>query len=1010
MHRFFIHRPVTSWMFMFAFIFLGFYSLRNIPLDRLPDVDFPTVNIVTTYPGADPSVVDVNVTRVIEDQIATISGIESIVSQSFSGTSRISITFSLEKDIDVAAQEVRDAVQRVMRRLPEGVDPPIVRKVDTSLAPILVILLHSKTADYQTLAYWADKVIKRDFERIDGVGQVDLGGFRDNVMWIRIDPEKLYSRNLAIQEVVEAVVKNHLDSPAGAVYGKERDYIIRFYGKAKDAKELESIFINQNVRLRDVGYAEFGEDERRGMARYMGEQAIAFVIYKQSKTNTVATVDRVKQKMEEWNKQLPPGIRMDITFDASVFVKDSVKAAVEEIILGSLLTSLVVYFFLGSVRLTFIPIFAIPVTLLGTVFFLYQTDNSLNTFTLLGLAVAVGIVIDDAIVVLESIYRRRKEENLAPLEAGEKGTRVVIFALLASTASLIIVFIPIIFLKGVIGKLFGSFALTLMVAIALSYLVAISFTPMAVARLVDKVPADNPFTKVYARFEGYFDTALRWSLDHKIVIIALSLVSVLVGFQFFRMTKREFFPLVDEGRFLVRFETPVGSSFEFTEQKTKEVEEIIRKNPYVDRFGLAMGQGVAGRPTVNGGLAFVYLVERDKRPHQREVMEMLRKEFRKLKDVRVSVESAGIVGPGGGRQVDLQYVVKGTDLEELQNISNKLLAEFRQRPGYRDVDTDIRLNEPQVHIKVNREKLADLGITVEQVSTTLRVLFGKQQIATYELGSESYDVYIKAIPSFVQDVENLKKVFLKSSNGSLVPLTEVVEIEQRTGYQFLNRYNRQYAFSFFANLSGEKSLGEAVKELEDWFRNNLPPGYTYEATGQAKEFARAFQGLGMALIVALVGVYMVLASLFESYRHPFTVLVMVPLAVMGAFGLLWLTNTSLSVPSYFGIILLVGIIVRDAVLFIERIIQLRKEGLQTREAILQARRERLRPILMTTITIISALIPVALGLTAGSELRKPLALVVIGGIITGLPLSLFLLPVLYESFDKLGHFKKKTLT
>jgi HAE1 family hydrophobic/amphiphilic exporter-1 len=373
MYKFFIGRPVTSWMFMLSFILLGLYSLRNIPIDRLPDVDFPTVSIVTTYPGANPSVVDVNVTRVIEDQISTISGIEAITSQSFSGTSRITISFSLEKDIDVAAQEVRDAVQRAMRRLPEGVDPPVVRKVDTSLAPILAILLHSKTADYQTLAYWADKVIKRDFERIDGVGQVDLGGFRDNVMWVRIDPQKLYSRNLSIQEVIEAIAKNHLEAPAGAIYGKEREYIIRFYGKAKDAKELEEVAITPNLKLRDVGYAEFGEDEKRGMARFMGEQAVALIIYKQSKTNTVATADRIKQRMEEWNRQLPPGMRMDITFDSSVFVKDSVRAAIEEIIIGSLLTAVVVYFFLGSLRLTLVPIFAIPITLLGTVFFLYQT-------------------------------------------------------------------------------------------------------------------------------------------------------------------------------------------------------------------------------------------------------------------------------------------------------------------------------------------------------------------------------------------------------------------------------------------------------------------------------------------------------------------------------------------------------------------------------------------------------------------------------------------------------------
>ncbi|MCS7277526.1 MAG: efflux RND transporter permease subunit, partial [Aquificaceae bacterium] len=380
------------------------------------------------------------------------------------------------------------------------------------------------------------------------------------------------------------------------------------------------------------------------------------------------------------------------------------------------------------------------------------------------------------------------------------------------------------------------------------------------------------------------------------------------------------------------------------------------------------------------------------------------------KDVRVSVEPPAIVGPGGGRQVDLQFAIRGQSLEELQSIADRITREFRNRPGYRDVDTDLRLNEPQVQIRVKREKLGDLGVSVEDIAITLNILFGKFQVGTYELGAESYDVYIKAVPEFVQNVENLNKVFVRNFKGELIPLTELVDAEIATGYKAINRYNRQYSFTFFANLAPTKPLADAVAEVENWLRNNLPQGYTFEPVGQAKEFQRAFQGLGFALLFALVGVYMVLASLFESYRHPFTVLLMVPLAVAGTFGLLYITGTSLSVPSYFGIILLVGIIVRDAVLFIERIVQLRKEGVQTREAILQARRERLRPILMTTFTIVSALAPVALGLTAGAELRKPLALAVIGGIFTGLPLSLFLLPVLYELFDRMGfrkyHIKK----
>ncbi|MEN3033535.1 MAG: efflux RND transporter permease subunit [Aquificaceae bacterium] len=1001
MSSFFLRRPVTTWMFMLSFVLLGLYSLRNIAIDRLPDVDFPTITITTFYPGANAYVVDVNVTRRIEDQIATIGGIESISSTSFAGVSRIVISFSLEKDINVAAQEVRDAVQRVQRVLPEEVDAPVVRKLDTSLAPVFVTLLHSRTHDYETLAYWADKVVKREFERVEGVGQVDLGGFRDNAMWVRLDPEKLYSRGLSVSDVVNAIERNHIEAPAGAIYGQDREYIIRLYAKAEDSKSLEQIPIRDNLFIKDVANVVFTQDEYRGEARYNGEQAVVLLVYKESKANTVRVVDEVKRRMQELNRQLPSGMRMDFTFDSSIFVKDSVKAAIEEIILGSLLTAIVVYFFLGSLRLTLVPIFAIPIALFGTVFFIYQLGGSLNTFTLLGMAVAVGIVIDDAIVVMESIFRRR-QEGLSYMQAGEIGTNTVIFALLASTASLLIVFAPLIFLKGVVGKLFSNFALTIAIAIAISYVVAISFTPMASARLLKQIPKENVFVRAYERFEERFDAILKWGLDHKIIIALVSILSVFAGFYLFKNhTKKEFFPQVDEGRFLVRFETPVGSSFEFTRQKASEIEKIVLKHPYVDRFGFAVGQGVAGRPDVNGGLGFVYL-KNTKRPSQAKIAEELRKELRKIKDARVSIESPGIIGPAGGRQVDLQFSIKGPSLEELQQIADNLTSEFRQREGYRDVDTSLRLNEPQVQLRVDRQKMADLGVSSREVADTLSALFGKLRIATYELGAESYELYIKADENFIKNEENLKKVFVKNSKGDLIPLSEVVNITIATGYKAIDRYNRTYAFTFFANLTGKKDLATASRELEEWFLKNLPPGYSFEPVGQAKEFKRAFQGLGTALLLALLGIFMVLASLFESLRHPFTVLLMVPTAVAGTFGLLSLTGTSLSIPSYFGIILLTGIIVRDAVLFIERIIQLREEGVETREAILKARRERLRPILMTTLTVVSALMPVALGITAGAELRKPLALAVIGGLISGLPLSLFLLPVVYEAFDKLG--------
>ncbi len=983
-------------MLMLSFVILGVYAYRNIAVDRFPDVDFPMVTISTVYKGANPYVVDTTVTRVVEEDLASISGIDAIISKSYAGLSRVTVIFDLGKDIDVAAQEVRDIAQRAFRRLPQGVDPPVVRKLNTSLAPIMAVLVYGDT-DYETVSFFADKVVKREFERIRGVGEVHLGGFRDRVLWIRVDPDRLQARNVTVGDVINAFRRNHIETPVGVIYSKDREYILRIVGKFKDAKELNELLIKEGVRLRDVGHAEFSYEERRNAVRFNLKSAVALIIYKESKSNTVAAAERVWEKIEELRKIAPKGVRIDVNYDASVFIKRSVNDALHEIVLGSLLTALVVFLFLGNVRFTLIPVSAIPISILGTVFVLYLTGNSLNTMSLLALAVAVGIVIDDAIVVLESIYRRN-EEGLRGTQAAQRGTRVVVFALLASTSSLIVIFLPVLFLKGPIGTFFGVFTLSLITAIAVSFLVSVSFTPMLSARLV-RAGGKNPFMRAYEKFERGFDVALRWSLNHKLLVVIFSVGTVLAGLQLAKVVKKEFFPLVDEGRFIVRFETPLGSSFEFTNRKAREIERVLVSNPYILRYGMAVGEGLVS-PTVNGGMFFVTLKDRGERPHQKVVMSMVRREISKIKDVRASVDVPSVIGARGGRQTDIQFVVRGDSLEELGRIARKLRAYLEEVGGYTDVDTDIRINQPEVRISVDRNKLYDLGLSVQEVGDTLNALFGKLWLGTYELGSESYDVYIKAREGFLKTYENLKRVYVRTKGGELVPITSVVRYELAPGYSVINRYNRQYSFILFANLQ-DKSLGTAVEEIESFLRGVLPPGYTFEPTGATKEFKRAFAGLAVALLVAVVGVYMVLASLFESLLHPFTVMLTLPLAVSGVFGLLYVTGNSLSVPSYFGIILLIGIVARDSVLFIERIVQLRKGGEGVRDAIMKARKERLRPILMTTLTIMFALLPVALGLTEGAELRKPLALSVIGGLITALPLSLFVIPAVYEFFEGL---------
>jgi len=892
-------------MFMISFLVLGYYAYTRIPVDRFPDVDFPMVTVSTLYEGASAELVDATVTRVIEEELSRISGVDAIISKSYAGLSSITVVFDLDKDVNVAAQEVRDVAQRVFRRLPRGVDPPSVRKINTSLAPIMAVLIHGDV-DYEVVSFFADKVVKREFERLKGVGEVHMGGFRDRVLWIRLDPERMFVRNVTVGEILEAVRKNHVEAPAGTIYSRNREYVLRLLGKFTSPEELSKLILRDSLKLGDVARVEFSYEEVRNAVRFNLKSAVALIVYKESKANTVETANRIWEKIEELRKIAPRGVSIDVNYDASVFIKRSVKDALHEIAIGSLLTALTVFLFLGSIRFTLIPV----------------SGNSLNTMSLLALAVAVGIVIDDAIVVLESIYRRN-EEGFRGVQAAERGTRTVIFALLTSTASLVVDL-----LWGVHPHPYNSNSCLLH---RFDFLHAHAF------REACKSSEKKP---LYANLREV-RICLRQSSE---------LGSEFLGFQIAGLTKKEFFPLVDEGRFVIRFETPLGSSFEFTNRKAREIEEILMKNPYILRYGMAVGEGLIS-PTVNGGMFFVTLKDRGERPHQRVVMNMVRKEIARLRDVRASVDVPSVVGAHGSRQTDVQ----------------------EESGGYTDIDTDIRINQPEIRIRIDRERLGDLGVSVEEVGLTLSAMFGKLWVGTYELGSESYDIYMKAEEDFIRTYENLRRVYVRSHSGELVPLSSFVSYELVSGYTV---------------------VGEAVEEIEGFLRSTLPPGYTFEPAGQTREFQRAFKGLGVALLIAVIGVYMVLASLFESLVHPFTVLLTLPLALSGVFGLLsgvfgllFLTGTSLSVPSYFGIILLVGIVARDSVLFIERILQLRREGADIREAIMKARKERLRPILMTTLTIVFALLPAALGVTEGSELRKPLAVAVIGGLLSALPLS-----------------------
>ncbi len=998
-------------MFSLLFIILGIYGYKNIPVDRFPDIEFPFVVITTKYEGASPQVVDSNITKRIEDQLSTVSGIEAIISKSYTGLSQIVVIFNLDKDLDKAVEDVRDVVNRVSKFLPDDADTPVVQRINTSLAPIMAVLVYGD-ADYKTKAYYADKVIKREFERLNGVGTVHLGGFRDYVMWVRLDIKKLKQFGLTPQDVVRAIKRNHIQTPAGKIYSKDREYVIQIEGKFKDSNQINNLLIKDGVRLQDVGYATFDLDEKRSIVRFkapnlhQSQEAIALIVYKQAKANTVQVSKEVKEKIKGLSPRLPEGVKIGINYDAAEFIIKSTKDAVREVVLGTIFTAIAVFLFLGSLRMTFIPFMAIPISILGTVFFMYLAGLSLNSISLMAMAVAVGLVIDDAIVVMESIYRR-VEEGLPPLKAAEVGTKVVIFAILASTASLIAIFTPVLFMKSVIGKFFLSFTFTLVVAITISYIVSISFTPSASARLIKPSKKKNLFQRAYAKFERFFDKTLNWSLDHKPVVILVAIMVIGGGFYLGKFVKKEFIPLVDEGRFLVRFETPPGSSIQYTDEKAKQIEKILLKNPYILKYGMALGEGVVGRPEANGGMFFITLVPRDKRPHMKVVMNQLRKEFKNLKGVKAIVDLPMAVGAHMGRSADIQYVIKGQDLDRLVEIGKKIEEELLKRKHYVDVDTDIRISKPEVDVFIDRDKANQDGVSVEDISTAIKILYTKYSLGSYERGSESYNFYTKAKPEYLKTYENLKYIYVKDKSGQLVPLSNYVKLEPTAGYNVINRYNRQYGITIYANIVGI-STGEAVKEVESIIKKYLPKGYTYEVAGTTKEFKRSFKYLCIALLIALVAVYMILASLFESLLHPIAIMLMLPFSIFGIFGAILITNTTLNIASFLGIILLIGLITRDSVLFVDRIIQLRKD-LPIRKAILKAREERLRPILMTTFTIVASLLPVALGINVGSELRQPLAIAIIGGLVSALPLSLYLIPVIYEIVDKVDTKLKKLL-
>jgi hydrophobic/amphiphilic exporter-1 (mainly G- bacteria), HAE1 family len=998
-----IKRHVLAYMMSAVLVLFGLISMDRLGVDRFPSIDFPVVSVTTVLRGANPDVVDASITSIIESSVNSVPGIDSVQSSSSPGVSVVAITFNLNKDIDVAFNEVQAKVNQVLRQLPADADPPVVAKVETDASPIMWIALQGDRTQQQ-LNQYARNVVRKALETVDGVGEVRLGGRRDRTIRVNLYPERLSALELTVQDIMEAFEREHFQLPGGFLVGERTERLIKLDLEYHSPRDLERLVIQHRdgatIRLRDVAAVEDDLEDFRRLARFNSEPSVGLGIVKVPGSNTIAIVSEVKKRLaEEIEPQLPPGMRLTIASDHSVFILDMIYALLDKIVLGTLLAALVVLIFLKNFRATIIIATAIPVSLLGAVAAMYFFGYTFNSMTLLALLLLIGVVVDDAIVVLENIYRHRETIEPDPVKGALLGTNQVVFAILATTLALVAIFAPVVFMGGIIGRFFESFAVVVAVGVVISYFVAVTLTPMLCSRFLR---VQKSHGKLYRAFEHGFQALdhayrrlLNAALTHRLVTLLLASVIVLSSGWFFANIGKTFVPEEDESRFLVLLRTPLGSGIEYTDGRLRMVEEILAAEPTVRTYFAAIGLGDRGQ--VNQAFAFVRMHPTDERDErQQEVVARINREISRIPGAR------GFAGPvpiiGGQRGEPLQFVVRGPDInrvaEYAQTIRNRLSQEH---PEVGRLDLDLQLDLPQLVLDVDRERAASLGLSTRDVAMAANVLAGGVDIAKYndEPGDgERYDIRLRAAEGRLAQPLDMRRIFLRNEPGEMVRLDAVARFEETMGAAVISRFNLQYAANFYA--VPEVPLAQAVDTVERVAAEELPLGYTVRMLGQAEEFEKTAGYITFVFIVATVLVFMVLASQFNSFIQPLIIMVAQPLAIIGGLVALWITGNTLNIYSMIGMVLLVGLVAKNSILLVDLTNQLRAQGKGVDEALREACPIRMRPVVMTSLTLILALLPAATGAGAGSDTVGPLSVAVIGGMISSTLLALVVVPVVYS--------------
>ena len=998
-----IRRHVLAWMISSIFILLGIISFQKIGIDKFPTIDFPILTVTTTLQGASPEIIDSSITNLIEEAVNTTPGIESIKSSSSPGVSVVSVTFNLDKDIEVAFNEIQSKINQLARRLPDDIVPPVVRKVETNASAIMWLgLTGDRTV--QQLNLYANNFLKKKLETVDGVGYVTLGGRRDRTIRINLLPEKMASLNITANDLILAFNKEHVQLPGGFLVRAQSEKMFKSDLEFHNINDLNEMIVAYRdggpIKIKDIAEVEDGLDDYRQTARHNNKPSIGLGIIKVANSNTVDIINKIKEKIDSQIRPgLPPGLNLKVSTDDSIYIKSMVKSLQNHILEGTLLAALVVLFFLKSLRSTFIIAIAIPISLLGSIAVMFFYGFTFNSMTLLALILLIGVVVDDSIVVLENIFRHQKTIDKNIFNAAINGSKEVVFAVLASSLALVCIFAPVIFMDGVIGRFFESFAVVVTAGILVSLIISLTLTPMLCSKFLALKEKEINWLKglniFFEKLDRNYKRMLTWTLGHRLKVLISSLVIVLASSLLFSKIEKTLVPEQDESRFIVRFKTPLGSNIEYTYNKLLEVEEIIKQyNDYTASVFSSIGLGSRGQ--VNRGFISVRLKDKDNRSlSQAEIMAKMRLDFNKLAGVKAF--ASGVPFAGGRRSEKLQFSITGPSIDKVAALSDELLIKLSENEGLGSIDLNLQLNLPQMILNIDRDRASSFGITASQIAESISVLSNGLDVARFndEPGDgRRYDIRLKAKEGSFEQLNDLNKIYLRSESGDLVRLDTIASFNQELGPAVIGRQDLQYSSSFFSNPT--LSLGEAVQLVKEASKNILPGEYSIQLDGQAKEFAKTMNNIIFVFILATILLYMVLASLFNSFFQPLIVMLAQPLAIVGGIFLLWVTGNSLNIYSMIGMVLLIGLVAKNSILLVDMTNQLKAKGKTTDQALLEACPIRLRPVLMTSLTLILALLPAALGYGAGSESNGPLAIAVIGGMISSTLLTLIVIPAAYS--------------